>query len=104
MNVSKILDSYYGVPVNQWTRLSDIITVISLDQEANIYTDPDELYYFNTSTNILSISKNYKYHLLTKIEAQGSYKPYIYIDMNKISGFISTSVIGPYGTIMERPY
>lgn len=105
MNVPTILDKYYGIKTNKWVRLSDVITVIYLDQDANLYTDPDELYFFDSSTNILTISKNYNYHKLTEIKtAYGSYKPNVYVDMSKISGFVSTCVLGPYGTIIERPY
>ena len=105
MNIKKILSDYYSVPTDQWVRLTPNITVIYLDQDANLYTDEDELYYFDSSTNVLSISKRYGYSTLTEIKpAYGSYKPYIYVDMNKITGFVSTSVMGPSGTYFERPY
>lgn len=105
MNIESTLETYYNIPCNQWVKLSDVITVICLDQSANIYTDQYELYYFDTSTNLLSISKRYNYDKLESISpAFGSYKPYIQFDMNKISGFVATCVLGPYGTVIERPF
>ena len=80
-----------------------MITIISLDQEANLYPDTSELYYFDTTKNLLYISKNYSYKKITEVKpALGSYKISMYVDIDKIAGFISTSIIGPYGTIMER--
>lgn len=104
MDIASVLSDYYDLPVNQWIKISQIITAIYLDQDANIYTDDCELYYFDTTTNLLSISRNFKYKKLTKIEPKGSYKPYIYVDMSKITGFVGTSVLGPYGTMIERPF
>ena len=104
--ISNILKTYYGISdsLNRWIKLPQI-SIIHLEQEANLYTDLDELYYFDSKDNSLSISKNSKYKNLENIESSyNAYPVHIKIASDRITGFISTVSMGPSGVYLNRPF
>lgn len=86
-NLSAALEKY-GMKTNIYQSLLPSITIIHLDQDANIYVDENDEYNFDTKTQLL------------KIKNKKSQKPYIVFDLNKITGFISTSQMGPCGVYL----
>ena len=107
MDISDVLDMY-GIETDTWVRLSPAISeIILFDQDAVIYIDEDQLFYFDTANELMSISKAYGYSKipLESIESDyGSYKHHHIFDINRIKGFVSTTVMGPYGSYFERTY
>lgn len=106
MNIKKAL-SIYNIETDKWVRLTPTISEIILDQDATIYTDEDELYYFDSSSELMTLSKAYGYSNIKKENistAYGSYKHSYILDMNRIVGFVSTTIMGPYGSYFERAF
>ena len=106
MNVATVLSTYYGIESNKWVRLSPKISeIILLNQDAIIYVDENQLFYFDTTNELMSISRSYSYPNIedANIESDyGSYKHHYVLNMNNIAGFVSTTIMGPYGSYFER--
>ena len=64
MDILTVLNTYYGLSLNEkeniWiTDLIKNITVIYLDQDANIYVDKNEVYCFDFGKKLLKIARQY---------------------------------------------
>lgn len=111
MNKTKIqtvLSEVYGItdPLNRWIKLPQI-SVIYLDQDANIYVNENCLFYFNSNDNTLNLAQNYVYKNLSSQDIKSSLDSYLItsrFDLNKVAGFINTVVSGPYGTYINRRF
>lgn len=106
--IQTILSEVYGItnPFNRWIKLPQI-SVIYLDQDANIYINENCLFYFNTDDDTLNLAQNYSYKSLTAQDIKSALDSYLItsrFDFNKISGFINTVVSGPYGTYINRRF
>lgn len=104
--IKKILESSYGIssPLNCWLKLPNI-EIIYLNQDANLYLKNSELYYFDSLTNMMYISKNLPYIELDPNDIKETLKSYpisVRIDMSKIAGFISTVKYNGSGLYLNK--
>ena len=104
--IKTILEEYYGIsePLNCWLKLPQI-SVIYLHCDPKIYIDETELYYFDSSKKMLYVSKSERYRNLgvnDVTEELSAYPVHTKYAMDTIAGFIQTSEVGPYGTLITK--
>ena len=105
--IETLLEEYYGMsnPLNKWLRFREI-SIIYLSQDANIYIGEDQIFYFDTSDNSLNISENDSYK---DIDLDGKtsiddFPVHTKLPIDTIAGFISTSVMSPYGAYITKRF
>ena len=91
--------------VGKWSKFGDF-TIIYLDQDTNIYLSGNEIFYVSDDTMFISHDDKYIKMNADEISSKSTdfFPVHTKIDMNSISGMISTSVIGPYGGYFTRPF
>lgn len=92
--IEKILEENFDISdaLDKWLKLAPQVSIISLDQDANIYIDKDQYFYFDTDEELVTIARK---------TLSGTYKPEAIFDMNYIRGFISSAVLGPAGVYVK---
>ena len=103
-DTTKKLLSVYGITsFNKWIRLPQI-TIIFLDQDANFFIDNKrQIFYFDMNDEILYYSEDDKYEKETVLKSGLlDYKISGGISMSNIAGFISSSIMGPFGSYIKR--
>jgi len=91
--IETILSSKFGIsdPMDCWLKLPQI-TAIYLHEDPNIYINDYELYYFNTDTKALYISRADSYPKLEQPETSfGAYPISAMFQFDSIAGFISST-------------
>ena len=106
--IKMILEEKYGISnsFDRWLKLPQI-SVIHLNQDANIYINDNSLYYFNSDENTLCISTSYFHKNLKDSDINSSFNSYTVstrFTLDSITGFIATVVAGPYGTYINRRF
>ena len=106
MKIETVLETIYGIssPMNIWLKLPQI-SIIYLDQDANIYLSDNQLFYFDTEEDSLLISEDNSYVNLETVEtAKSSYPVHTKFTLGSIGGFISSSIMGPSGIYLKRRF
>jgi len=106
--ISTLLSEYYGMSnvLNKWIRFNNDISIIYLDQDANIYIGEDQLFFLDTSDGSLNISEtsgNRKLDLSGKTSLS-DFPVHTKLSMSSIAGFISTSAMAPYGSYQTKKF
>lgn len=103
--ISTILNEYYGISnsQNKWIRLPQISTIF-LDQEANIFLDKNQIFYFDSKTESLFISDHHNLNENIDTLKLTDIKYKTQVSMDKICGFISTTMLGPCGVYINKPF
>lgn len=106
--LQNILSVNYGISdvFDRWLKLPQI-SIIYLEQDANIYINDNMIFYFNSDDMTLNLSQHYSY-----VRVDGNdlgdditkYRITSRFDINSISGFISSVVSGPYGSYINRRF
>lgn len=104
--IKLLLTEKYGIsnPFGKWIRLPHLSSIF-LDQDANLYLDKNSLYYFSEENELLYVSTNYVYPLLSSDKLGNDLSDHKYnavFTFKSIMGFNSTSILGPYGTQINR--
>ena len=105
MEKSKI-EKFLGITYDKWLKLPQI-SIIHLDQDANIYINENSLFYFSSEDNTLNLAQNYKYINIDVTNLGNDIAAFPItsrFSLDKVSGFISTVEAGPYGTYINRRF
>ena len=107
--IKKILTETYGIsnPLDRWLKLSDILAIIYISKDINIYINDEELYYFDSESELMYISKSGSYKKLEASDVKSdleSYDVVFQLCFENIGGFINTSINGPYGVYLTRRF
>ena len=82
-----------------WMKLPEKITIIFLNQDANIYINDNQIFRFNSEALDIAESNDF---INNNFSHSGSYKVSKKIMLADIGGFISTSAPGPYGSYFTK--
>jgi hypothetical protein len=103
-NTFKKIMEVYGVTVfDKWIRLPQI-SILFLEQDGNLYLDPDtQIFYFDSSNKMIYISESPNYvNIKTLDSSLKSYPISVAAPMSKVVGAITSSVKGPFGAYIPR--
>lgn len=106
--IEMILSDIYGIsdPFDRWIKLPQI-SIIYLDQDANIYVNENCIFYFNSEDMTLNLSQSYKYKNMSAEDIKSSLDEYNITSrftLSMVTGFINTVTSGPYGTYINRRF
>ena len=105
MEKSKI-EKFLGISYDKWLKLPQI-SIIHLDQDANIYINENCLFYFNSTDNTLNLAQNYRYINIDTSNLGSDINTFPItsrFSLDRVTGFISTVESGPYGTYINRRF
>ena len=76
------------------------ITIIYLNQDANLYIGSNQIFQFDSSTNSLNISEDDSYE--KEFLPDEDYPVHRKVQLSDIGGFIASSQQGPYGAYFRK--